>query len=83
VSTRWGPVQVQLTVADGRITDVTVLQHPQGNARDEQINGYALPILTQATIDAQSARIDHVSGATDTSEGYLASLQSALDRARL
>lgn len=81
--TRWGPVQVELTVAAAKVTQVTVLQHPSGNGRDEQINGYALPILTKETIDAQSAHIDMVSGATVTSGGYLQSLQSALDKAAL
>jgi uncharacterized protein with FMN-binding domain len=79
--TRWGPVQVQISVQDGTITKVTVLQQPDGNHRDEEINDYALPILIQDTIDAQSADIDMVSGATVTSEGYLGSLQAALDEA--
>src|SRR5689334_8128756 len=46
-STRWGPVQVELTVADGTITDVSVLQYPSGNGRDQQINARALPVLIQ------------------------------------
>jgi uncharacterized protein with FMN-binding domain len=82
-STRWGPVQVQLTVADGTITQVSVLQYPNGNGKDAEINNYALPILTQETVDAQSANIDMVSGATVTSDGYVRSLQSALDEANL
>lgn len=81
--TRWGPVQVAITVADGAITDVAVPQYPDGNPRDVEINDYALPVLVQETLDAQSAQIDMVSGATVTSEGYLTSLQSALDRAGL
>ena len=81
--TQWGPVQVQLTVESGSITNVSVLQYPSGNGRDAEINGYALPILTQETIDAQSGSIDMVSGATVTSVGYLQSLQSALDQANL
>jgi uncharacterized protein with FMN-binding domain len=81
--TRWGPVQVQITTdASGTITDVEVVQYPSGNREDEQINSYALPQLVQATLDAQSADIDMVSGATVTSEGYLRSLQSALDQAQ-
>ena len=48
-----------------------------------EINDYALPILIQETLDAQSADIDMVSGATVTSDGYLQSLQSALDQAGL
>jgi hypothetical protein len=80
-STQWGPVQVQLTVdGSGAITAVQVLQHPSGNSKDDEINSYALPVLTQETVDAQSAQIDMVSGATVTSTGYLQSLQSALDQ---
>jgi uncharacterized protein with FMN-binding domain len=82
-STQWGPVQVQLTVSGGKITKVSVLQYPSGNGKDVEINGYALPILTQETTSAQSASIDMVSGATVTSTGYIQSLQSALDQANL
>ncbi|MFC4783558.1 FMN-binding protein [Nocardioides sp. MAHUQ-72] len=83
VQTAWGPVQVELTVKDGSITDVSVLQYPNGNPQDQQINAYALPILVQDTLDAQSANIDMISGATITSTGYVESLQSALDQAGL
>jgi uncharacterized protein with FMN-binding domain len=82
-STQWGPVQVQLLVRGGTITTVKVLQYPNGNARDVQIADYALPILVKETTQSQSAQIDMVSGATFTSQGYLQSLQSALDRAGL
>ena len=81
--TQWGPVQVQLTVVAKKITKVALLQYPNGNGKDQEINDYALPILTQETINAQSANIDMVSGATVTSEGYLTSLQSAIDQAHL
>ncbi|WP_328344361.1 FMN-binding protein [Micromonospora sp. NBC_00421] len=81
--TRWGPVQVRITVAGGRITDVTALQVPDGNFRDQQINDHAVPILRQSTLTAQSARIDTVSGATVTSDGYRESLQAAIDAAHL
>jgi uncharacterized protein with FMN-binding domain len=81
--TRWGPVQVQLTIAGRKITDVAVVQYPNGNGRDQEINSQALPILIQETMGAQSANIDMVSGATVTSDGYLQSLQSALDQAGL
>jgi uncharacterized protein with FMN-binding domain len=82
-STRWGPVQVSITVTDGKITAVDVPQYPTGNGKDRQINASALPILTKETLSAQSADIDMVSGATVTSEGYVQSLQSALDQAGL
>jgi uncharacterized protein with FMN-binding domain len=81
--TQWGPVQVQLKVRNGKIANVSVIQYPNGNGRDQEINSQALPILTRETITAQSAQIDMVSGATVTSDGYLESLQSALDQAGL
>ena len=83
VQTQWGPVQVQITVSGTQISDVEVLQYPNNNPRDQQINYYALPILVDQTIEAQSADIDMVSGATVTSSGYLQSLQAALDEAGL
>jgi uncharacterized protein with FMN-binding domain len=82
-STRWGNVQVTITVTDGRITSVSVPTYPSANGRDKEINAYALPILTKETIVAQNADIDTVSGATVTSDGYKQSLQAALDAAHL
>jgi uncharacterized protein with FMN-binding domain len=81
--TRWGPVQVELTVEGGTITGVRVVEYPTGNRKDRQINAEAIPILVQETLDAQGADIDMVSGATVTSEGYVESLQAALDQAGL
>lgn len=81
-NTRYGPVQVQLTVSGGLITDVQVPEYPSSNGRDQQINSRALPTLMDETIQAQSAQVDMVSGATYTSTGYRTSLQSALDQAR-
>ncbi|MFB9313910.1 FMN-binding protein [Nocardioides plantarum] len=81
--TRWGPVQVAITVDDGTITDVQVPTYPTGNPKDAEINGYALPILVRSTLDTQSGDVDMVSGATVTSGGYQQSLQSALDQAGL
>ncbi len=81
--TRWGPVQVKITVSGGKITDVRAVQVPDGNRRDREINNYAVPILRQEALAAQSAQIDAVSGATVTSDGYRESLQSAIDAAHL
>ncbi|MET7381845.1 FMN-binding protein [Streptomyces sp. NPDC005526] len=83
VQTRWGPVQVRITVRNGKITDVTAVSYPSENPRDQEINGYAIPQLRRQALAAQSARIDGVSGATYTSDGYRQSLQSALDSAGL
>ncbi len=83
VQTRWGPVQVEIVVQNGKIVSSNVLQVPSENGHDQQINSYAVPILNAAAVDAQSANIDSVSGATVTSDGYRASLQSAIDQAHL
>jgi uncharacterized protein with FMN-binding domain len=83
VDTRWGPVQVQITVAGGKVTAAQAVQYPNNNGRDVEINSYALPVLSQEAVQKQSAQIDTVSGATVTSDGYLQSLQSALDQAHL
>ncbi|MFK0019427.1 FMN-binding protein [Streptomyces sp. NPDC090798] len=81
VQTRWGPVQVRVTLKNGKITDVTAVSYPSDNPRDQEINSYALPQLRREALAAQSAQIDSVSGATYTSGGYKQSLQSALDSA--
>ncbi|MFF5289459.1 FMN-binding protein [Paractinoplanes globisporus] len=81
VRTRWGPVQVQVKINNHKIVDVRALRYPDGNDRDAEINGYALPQLRAEVLSAQSAHVDVVGGATYTSGGYLKSLQSALDAA--
>lgn len=69
------------TLTHGKLTAVRVLRAPDQNGRDQQIASYALPRLTQEALGAQSAHIDAVSGASYTSQGYIQSLQSALDQA--
>jgi uncharacterized protein with FMN-binding domain len=81
--TRWGPVQVQITVTKGAVAAVTAVVYPQDNGRDVEINSFAIPQLNQEATAARSAHIDTVSGATVTSDGYIQSLQSALDKAGL
>ncbi len=83
VMTRYGAVQVEITVSGGRIAESTVTQVPWSDHKDQEINSYAVPILNDETVQAQSAGIDMVSGATYTSDGYIQSLQSAIDRANL
>ena len=83
VSTRFGNVQVEITVENGKITDSKVLQVPWNDHKDQEINSYAVPILNQEAVDQQSSTIDMVSGATYTSQGYIQSLQSAIDQANL
>ena len=83
VETIYGPVQVRITVADGKVTGAQAIEYPEGTPRDQQINAFAIPLLQQETIGVTSPQIDAVSGATYTSEGYIGSLQSALDKAGL
>jgi uncharacterized protein with FMN-binding domain len=80
VTTRYGPVQVEVVVANGKVADVVALQLPTGR-RSGQISDYAEPILHDEALQAQSASIDLVSGATYTSDAYTRSLQAALDQA--
>lgn len=82
VSTRYGAVQVAITVSGGKITSVDVPQYPSRDGRDLQISQYSLPILADETVSAQSSSINMVSGATYTSRGYIESLQSAIDQAQ-
>lgn len=80
IQTRFGPVQVEVTVKNGTITDITALQLPSDHQRSANISQYVEPILHDEAIQAQSANVDIVSGATYTSIGYARSLQSALDQ---
>jgi uncharacterized protein with FMN-binding domain len=81
VETRYGPVQVQIKVTNGKVVSATAVDYPTTDPRDQQINSYAIPALNQEAVNAGSANIDMVSGATFTSTGYIQSLQSALDKA--
>lgn len=79
---RYGDVQVQLVVSGGRITDVRALVMPTDRPRSAQISQDAGPQLRSEVLQAQSAQIDTVSGATYTSDAYAQSTQAALDQAR-
>ena len=79
--TIYGPVQVQITVKNRKLTAANATVYPTGTPRDAQINAFAIPQLEQETVAAGNANIDAVSGATYTSNGYIASLQSALSKA--
>jgi hypothetical protein len=81
VNTQYGPMQVQVTLQGSKITGVKVLQETNAGSLSQQIDANAIPQLNRETLAAQSARIDAVSGASYTSQGYIQSLQSALDKA--
>jgi uncharacterized protein with FMN-binding domain len=82
VPNRFGDVQVRVTMSGGRLVDVTALALPTDRPRSAEISQQAAPILRSEALQAQSASIDIVSGATYTSESYARSLQGAIDAAR-
>ncbi len=78
----YGQVQVQVVIQNGRIASVNFLNYPQDRRTSARINSFAVPALQSEAIQAQSARVDVISGATLTSEAFMLSLQSALNSAR-
>jgi len=79
--TRFGPVQVEITISNGKITAAKALQYPNNDFRSQQISQQAIPYLVQETLAAQSANIQGVGGASYTSQGWYDSLVSALAKA--
>ena len=79
---QWGVVQVKAVIKNGRITDVQFLQYPNDRSRSIYINSIADPQLTSEAIQAQSANVDIVTGATDSSDAFIQSLTDALSLAR-
>jgi uncharacterized protein with FMN-binding domain len=83
VRTPYGTVQVQVVLTGSRITDVRALHLTDANGTSRRISADAAPVLRREALTAQSAKVDTVSGATYTSQGYQMSLQAALDQAHL
>jgi uncharacterized protein with FMN-binding domain len=81
VGTPFGAVQVQVAIADGILQDVTAIQLPSGDRHSLRLSQRAEPILRESALQAQSAQVDVVTGATYTSLAYARSLQAALDLA--
>lgn len=79
----YGNIQVKITITNGRIEDVNFLQYPNDRGTSIEINQQADPILAQEAIRAQSAQVDIVSGATDSSQAFIQSMQSALNKAKI
>jgi uncharacterized protein with FMN-binding domain len=79
---QWGYVQVKVIIQQGKITDVPFLQYPNDRNRSVNINAYADPQLTSEAIQAQSANVDIITGATDSSEAFIQSLSDALAKAK-
>ena len=79
---QWGYIQVKAIISNGKITNVQFLQYPNERNRSIMINNYADPQLTSEAIAAQSANVDIVTGATDTSQAFIQSLSDALSQAK-
>jgi len=77
----YGNIQVQAVITGGKISDVIFLDYPKDRGTSVEINSQAMPALKQEAITAQSAQVDVVSGATQTSEAFKQSLASALSKA--
>ena len=81
VQTPYGPMQVEIVIAGGKITDAKTLQQPGGDPTSNSINSQVIPILVKATTDYQTAKFGNVSRATISSNAYKQSAQGALDQA--
>jgi uncharacterized protein with FMN-binding domain len=87
---RFGPLRVVITVkkttkgkqVTRRITAVSVPIYPNSSGRSSYISENAIPVLRSEALRAQSVNIDLVSGATDTSDAFVSSLQSAILKAK-
>ena len=79
----YGNVQVRAIIQGGKLTDVQFLSYPNDRNQSIEINSYALPILKSEAIKVQSAQVDIVSGATNTSNAFINSLSSALSSAKV
>lgn len=82
-ATQWGDVQVQAVIKNGKISTLTVLEYPDENEHDKQINSQVLPTYKAEALKKQSAKIQLVSGASETYKGFTGSLQNALDQAEV
>ncbi|WP_425953433.1 FMN-binding protein [Xylanimonas sp. McL0601] len=80
--TPYGPVRVSVTISGGKVTAATATDYPNTSRRDLAINNYAIPQLQSESAGTTNGQIDMVSGATYTSNGYIGSLQDAIDQAR-
>lgn len=78
----YGNLQIQAVIKRGQLVDVIFLQYPNDRRNSIEINTAAMPLLKQETIQAQSSSVDIISGATQTSEAFRLTLQSALDQAK-
>ena len=77
----YGPLQVQAVIETGRLADVKVVRYPDDRPESIQVNEHSNPLLRAEALSAQSAAVDIVSGATQSSEAFQTSLAAALEQA--
>ena len=80
VSTRWGDVQVEVTLEGSDIVEIVALALPDGDHHSADISDYVEPILREVAVTYDTADVSVISGATYTTKAYAQSLQSALDQ---
>ncbi len=78
----WGPIQIKVTIADGKIADVEFLQMPFDRSRSVEISTFAKPLLKSEAIEAQAAQVNMISSATATSFGFRVAMAAALNAAK-
>lgn len=81
VQTRYGPMQIEVVITNGKIASAVALQHPDGDRTSRQINEQVIPMLNDAIVQYQTLNFGNVSRATFSTNGYKESAQSALDKA--
>jgi uncharacterized protein with FMN-binding domain len=81
IPTNWGPIQVEMLVENGRITDVASIQYPQSRSRSLQISRASLPNYAEQVVSMQNARVNSISGATQTAQGFQQAVQTAIQKA--
>ncbi|MEY4396750.1 MAG: hypothetical protein RLZZ40_506 [Actinomycetota bacterium] len=81
VQTRYGPMQIEVVIKNGKIDSATALQNPGGDRTSDQINAQVIPMLNDAIVKYQTLNFGNVSRATISTNGYKQSAQSALDKA--
>jgi uncharacterized protein with FMN-binding domain len=83
IGTRYGKYQAEITVTAGKVTNISMLKSGSSDGTSQQISGYALPQLISAVLQQQTAKVNYVSGASYTSQGFTASVQDAMTQAGL
>jgi uncharacterized protein with FMN-binding domain len=81
IQSMYGPVQAQVVIKSGKIISINFLQYPNDRSASSRKSQMAMPVIKQEVIQSQSANVNTVSGATETSYSFIQSISSALGQA--